>query len=290
VLNLGSGTDTGELIVDESGQSLLVRLTEKPLLSRTGTLGHGQLVDSRWVADGRLLSVLHRTSSLVAGVPDAERVIAHSREFGRIVSYSDGGVLVDRRTNDGRWLISRYDPSTRRLTDLTAGPMDRDPLWMPGGSRFAYVVADDAPKLRICDLRSPDRCDTFNADGGAARLGGASPSGARLVFFSRTGVQIRMRLLKLPDGSWQDLGPLTVNCRVRWPEEDRLLFADRKGSGASWIEVDMRTRQPTGRREAAAGRLEIDGCPALQSSDDPAPLRAVDRNETELWHLPMPIP
>jgi hypothetical protein len=277
------------LIVDEGGQYPLVKMTDKPMLSRVGMLGNGLLVDSRWVADGRLLSVFNGTSSLMEVLPDStERVIAHAREYGRIVSVQ-GQALLDRKTSNGRWLVAWYDASTRRLIDLTSGPMDRDPLWMPGGTRFAYVVASDTPQIRICDLRSPHRCDTFAADGGAARLAGVSPSGASLVFYSRTGVQIRMRLLETPGGAWKDLGPLTVNCRVRWTEEHKLWFADRKGPGTSWIEFDTRERKPTGNREAAS-RMDVDGCPVPHGTEVAATLRLADRQETELWLVPAKSP
>jgi serine/threonine protein kinase len=286
MLSLGAGTDTAELVVDEGGQHTLVKLTDRALLTRTGSVDNGLLVDVHRVPEGRLLSVLRRSSSLVEGGQDsAEQVIAHAREFGRISLAADGNALVDRQTSDGRWLIARYDPKSRRLVDLTSGPMDRDPLSIPGGSRFAYVVANDSPRIRVCDQRSPDRCETLTGDGAAARLAGVSPSGESLAYFSRAGVHIRMRLLKLTDGSWDDLGPIAANCRVRWTEEGKLWFADRRGPQASWIEVDVRARRPTGQRQAAT-KVDGDGCPAIEQGQRAGSLRSVARQEAELWFVP----
>jgi serine/threonine protein kinase len=284
-LNLQAGTDAAEMVVEEAGQQSLVKVADTALLSRIGTMGHSALVDSFQVAGGRLLSARRDTSSLMLTQPDSPvRTVAQSREFGRI-ALAPSDALVDRKTNEGRWLIARYQSASRRLTDLTSGPMDRDPMWMPGGKRFAYVVATATPVIRVCELRSPDRCDTFAADGGAARLGGVSPSGASLAFFSRTGVQIRLRSLRLADGSWDDLGPLPANCRLRWTEDDKLWIPEQSGGVASWVEIDVRGRQPTGRRDAG-GALDDDGCPKVATSPSAPPLRLTRQVDAELLLVP----
>jgi hypothetical protein len=160
---------------------------------------------------------------------------------------ADGRVLFVRRRGDS-WRIQIFRPADGSVRDLTNGPDDYRVAVLSDGT---WLVARHAPPARILRCsglgdEGPPRCQPFK-DGLVLQLA-VSPQGGRVAYLEmdpRDGLVVR--LTSDHGGPSTDLATNVNACQLLWSGPSTLWLSMRNGPLTRWTEVDVETRQPTGR-------------------------------------------
>ena len=244
-------------------------------------LGDGLLVDVSPWKNGRFITVGLPMFSLSIKDPDGrERVIASSQHIGRLSSAPDGSAVFEHELSQRRRVLAYYDPKQQNIRPLTRNGNEHDPLILPSGQQFAFIERADERMLRLCSIRSPDQCRTILQDPGLEALSGASPTGDRLAYTSRR-LTNRLRLVSVADGLTTDFGPVTNDCRLRWPEQTHFWMFQTAADFTGWVHRRSDPATHGAQRTVRTTRHEN-----LPPNNDPttAPWRT-ERHESEVWLL-----
>ena len=83
-------------------------------------------------------------------------------------------------------------------------------------------------------------------------------------------------------GLTTDFGPVKNTCRLRWPDQRHFWMFQYAADFTGWVEIDVTTRQRTGRNEPLT-RTSAKVCPP--TDDRSAALWRTERYEGEVWGL-----
>ena len=273
-------------IMEESSGHTLALITRDGDVVRRGKLADTRLSHFLFLGAGPVaVTQRHTVTALVRTPAEEEREVLVAPALGRISTDSTGEhTVMERQLEDGRWIITGYDLHADRVVRLTDGPLDREPLLLPGSRELVFVQGAARKRVRACSLRAPSQCRTFlELTEPAAYLLGVSPDGKQLAHAWLQGAQYRLRIAG-PGGETRDLGPLTTPCRLRWPSGERLWVFERAAQGEAWVEMNPATGVATGRREPA-GELDAELCPNPTQAQGRGVLRLVPRSVTSLYQL-----
>jgi len=110
-----------------------------------------------------------------------------------------------------------------------------------------------------------------------------SPSGQSLAFVTARNLLTRLAVVSVSTGKVEDVAPFTGLCRPRWSSETNLLVLQKSPSGVQWVELDVSSKLPTGKREIAKPPGS-DGCPA--TDERTSAVRDVATMNGDLWLSP----
>jgi hypothetical protein len=285
-------------LFDESAMDLRFGANDDELLFTVGT------------ASGRTLAGLDRRSGLAArlgGIPGRDlrmprpgdnRIAVASILIESDVWRHEDGKRVTRLTTDGRSyypdLSPRGDlvaehaevggkysirifPANGPARNVTSGPLDWTPRFLPDGS--AWLYADGSRKvIRKCSLE--DACEDVLATEEAPFFPVSSPDEGHIAFVTVLG---RNNRLKVADarGVVRDLGPARPNCSPHWSSPTRVWALQGTDQAPSWTEYDIDTAAQTRTSPVSESpRTDTGECPFLS-----APPGAADAPKVATWSV-----
>jgi len=165
-------------------------------------------------------------------------------------SYSSNHeLLFQRELPDGRRVIFLRGADGRER-QLTSGPSDVTPAFLPKDGKWLYVALDQST---IFECDGADRCTPLHKDALVPGFPSASPSGEEVAYTTAMNAS-RLRVFSVAHPEQQrDLGPAGATCPPYWIT-DKLLWTAQNVSESSvtWVEVDASTGARTGRHETIA--------------------------------------
>lgn len=174
--------------------------------------------------------------------------LAAAAEFGASVRAEAGDSQIAVSMTDGR--IALIDPAGRLLSTLTrkttAGTVDSQPTWSPGGNRLAFTrTTDGGRSYRIFVMRADGSGVRPVSHGRFAASPSWSPDGRWIAYTSENGLQ-----LVHPDGSGaravKGTGRETPNCSEiyatypSWTPRGKLSFSFHGETEVDWPKLCRR--------------------------------------------------
>jgi len=232
---------------------------------------------------GDIIATFRRSVAIHILSPDGtDRVLSSVAETNQFSVGSDGKVIFSQTQPDKSRAIFMFRPESGSTTRLTAGPKDVSPALLPGGARYAYLDSTRG-EVRLCGFDQNRDCAALIKNVRLFAFPAFSPSGQSLAFVTARNLLTRLAVVSVSTGKVEDVAPFTGLCRPRWSSETNLLVLQKSPSGVQWVELDVSSKLPTGKREIAKPPGS-DGCPA--TDERTSAVRDVATMNGDLWLSP----
>jgi serine/threonine protein kinase len=242
-LAVGSGADQLIFAYDEGDSSTLVKLTAaSPIASRLGFIpgrylrkptffGGSLAFDARtFYSDVWLEGTGQRTERITS---DGKNYNADRSQFG--------GIIVEHAGPDASMVVRIYAPDGT-FRDVTKGPSDHTPSFLPDGHGWVYV---DGMRRAIVRCAREGQCRPMYIASELPLFPVSSPDEKRLAFITAANSG---RLVMLnASGEARDFGPARSDCSPRWSASDRIWVLLGSEAGSRWVELDVGSGAKTGR-------------------------------------------
>jgi serine/threonine-protein kinase len=168
-----------------------------------------------------------------------------------------GDLLVENRLPNGDEVIRLYETSGKTW-NVSLGPQDHSPSFLPSGKGFLFVKGDQKTIMR-CDRLDRESCQPIYESQDLPLFPVASPDGHNVLFVIGVG---RPRLFLLNDSGTKDLGPARMDCAPRWSSNQTAWVLEGPDSRPEWAEVATASGERTGNITSAGARGPTRwGCP-----------------------------
>jgi hypothetical protein len=160
---------------------------------------------------------------------------------------SDGQVLIQRRTLDGRFIISLFEIGDAAPRFVTEGPSDLAPSFSHDG-RHWFFVRSEARTIVRCAVGG--KCRDIHHDSLSPVWPVASPDGSSVAYVTWMNMP-RIRTVSVDGGEPKDLGPALTDCRPVWADSGRLWVLRSAGKNREWVRINSTTGEADGARRSA---------------------------------------
>jgi len=286
-LRFGGPDDRLFMLLSEPENSSLAGLSPAKDLVKMAFVPGQPVSQAVWTPSGWVLATEQRTDHLrFADADGAHEDVSLPNDTykPRLSDSANGDVLLQKTLSDGREVVALYRRGTRSFSEVTSGSHDRDPLFHPSGTSFAFIELVGG-RIMLCHLNTAIPCRVLAEHTNASWLLGFSPSGARLLYNASWGSTDHLRVLSIGDGTTIDLGPNASVCRARWSSESRLWVYKPGNGGGTWEQMDVDLGRSTGLSEPAPLR-GASRCPELVLSDGAPKASVATEVESALWMAP----
>jgi serine/threonine protein kinase/Tol biopolymer transport system component len=237
------------MLSDAAGTPSLERLDWRSGVARRLGFVPNAEIDSVWsrAGDGQLIVAKTRSTDIwLFGANNEPRRLTNDGRSYLASQSPSGEVLVQKRTDDARWLIYLYDPSGR-ARPVTNGPMDAAPSFSPDGSSWVYIDHERKAIIR-CDHRG---CADLRVDPLVPIWPITAPDNQQIAYVTAVGTP-RIHVVDGRGAHERDLGPSALECPPVWSSTKSLWVFSGAGVDRSWVEIDVPSGGKTGRTKAAA--------------------------------------
>ncbi|HEY4188751.1 MAG TPA: protein kinase [Polyangia bacterium] len=163
---------------------------------------------------------------------------------------SRGDLIFQRRLVGGKRAIFVRKPNGNEK-QVTSGPLDLTPTFLPGGDAWLYVAFDRAEIVK-CETEGLN-CRPLHRDASVPGFPSVNPSGTTVAYVTlMTAQRVRTFSLARPD-EYRDLGPVGGTCTPYWTTNKLFWVAETTSeSAANWVEIDSEAGRKTGRIQSVA--------------------------------------
>jgi serine/threonine protein kinase len=161
----------------------------------------------------------------------------------------EGNVVIQRRLSDGR-LAMVLRPREGPEQQITAGPIDVTPTFLPDGKSWLYAKLD---RRQLVECRLLEKtCAPIHSDPLVPGFPSPSPSGSQVAYLTLMNGP-RLRIVFRTGGRQRDLGPAGGDaCAPFWSAENRIWVArSMVNAEITWAEFDTESGQRTGNERTA---------------------------------------
>jgi serine/threonine-protein kinase len=167
-----------------------------------------------------------------------------------------GDLIVEHRSPDGVQSIRIYF-ANGEVRDVTTGPRDLTPSFLPNGGGWLYVDATGKAIVRCV----ANDCAPVYRGKELPRFPVVNPAGQATAFITYSS-NPRLRVLVGDDA--RDLGPAHPDCPPHWADDSRVWILRGPLAAPEWVEIDLITGEATGARASAGTKTaEPYSCPFL---------------------------
>jgi Tol biopolymer transport system component len=157
-----------------------------------------------------------------------------------------GKVLVSRADGQAN-VVVLYDAFDGPARRLTSGPADSWPVFLPGGSEWAFAKEGPHPGIYKCSFRTSD-CSRLTDE--AAFSLSVDPDTGRIAYVAWPGGgrPPRVRSISPEGGTPSDISPAETGCGPVWTSATTIWISRRRHGRPVWVEMNPNTGQETGKK------------------------------------------